>query len=140
MEYPLLNYTSQSCPSDHTPIEVSHALALPEESQQLPPASVVLVHRPWQKWPNSIGISLLVGDGVLQGGEVCPLSSRQIFCTPEGVKGCGDVSGSGASSAWWETTGKTDRDYSQELGVTGQGGMASNCQRAGFDRTLGRNS
>lgn len=38
MEYPLLNYTS-----DQTLIEVFHAPALPGESQQLPPASVVLV-------------------------------------------------------------------------------------------------
>lgn len=44
MEYPLLNYTSQSCPSEQTLIEIFHALALPGESQQLPPASVVLVH------------------------------------------------------------------------------------------------
>lgn len=80
MEYPLLNYSSRSCPSDQTLVEACHAVALPAERPQLPPASVVTVHGQVVAVARvakaALGTSLLVGDGELRGGDVHPLSSR----------------------------------------------------------------
>lgn len=122
MEYSLLNDTSGSCPSEQTLFKACHALDLPGQRQQLPPALDGI----GTNGQSSVGSSLLVGGAGLQGGQVCSLSSRQVFCTPEAVKGCGDASGSSASSAWWEPAGKTERHHLQEPGVTGQGGTTSN--------------
>lgn len=81
MEYPQLNYTSQSFPSDQTLIEVFHALALPGERQQLPPASVVLVQgqvMALAKVAKQLWDILAVGEGVLQGGRCVPSAPDRI--------------------------------------------------------------